>query len=808
MLSNYIKIAFRNIARNKLYAVINIFGLAMGLVLYIFGGLYADYEYSHDAFFENSDRTYVLTSTFGEESNFEGVENTVVYSAVAPIFKAEQGEVEAIARTITKEYLIAVDEDKYYQQLRFADADLLKIFDFNYISGDASALNNSSGAMITKSTAEKFFKDQDVMGKNIILDHQHSFQITAIIEDLPANTHFNSFIGGDMDLEVVLPMSAYENADGDNPDENWGNLSDGNMTYVLLPENFEEAWLETQLAGLYERHYSDEKKRFLSTIGARPLIEANTAIWDMIGIPAIDVVKILGLCVLIIAIVNYTNLATAQSIGRAREVGLRKTLGAGRKQLLTQFILESITITTIAMLLALVTLEILIPSFNSATEKMIIFNYSSILPWLIATIFIVGGLSGAYPAYLITKTSPIEALRDSKNQRGSSSWIRSTMIGVQFALSVFMLAIVMVVMSQNKNVEASSNIFAKDQIFTLSRVDVNQIEGRHELLRNEMKNIRGIEEFSFSSQVPFEMYQNMFLTSRIVSEIPDGFNINQINIDPEFFTLYDIPIVAGRTISRDVALDTHVRENGKVNVVVNELATRSLGFSSPQEAIGQQFYEDEGQRGITTYTIIGVAKDTRIMGLHQKMPPYIFFMRPASYRMASIKLSENATISTIKEIEQAWKRVIPDYPIQGKFLDEHFQVIFSIFALASQSLAAFAVFALVLALIGLFGLAAFMAEQRTMEIGIRKVLGANSLQVIRLLIWQFSKPVLWATPIALALAYLASDLYLEFFDDRIGLPIGILIISGMIGLLLSWATVATHAYKVARTNPINALHHE
>lgn len=808
MLQNYFKVAIRNILRNKTYALINILGLSMGLVIYIFGGLFADYEYSHDAFFKNVDRTYTLTSIFGPESNFEGMPHGAVYSAVAPILRSEYEEPEAIARTIIREYLVSVDDNHYYQDLRFADADLLNIFDFNYISGSSSALDNTNGAVITQSIAEKFFGDINPLGKTITLDHTHTFQISAVIEDLPPNTHFNSQLVPDVDLEILLPMTAFQTTADYNPDENFGNLSDGNITYVMLKDGFDEEWLQTQVSSIHERHYDDEKKKFVGGLSTSPLIRANLTLWDTIGIPAIDVIKYLGLGVLIIACVNYTNLATAQSMGRTREVGLRKTLGAGPKELLIQFITESVTITSIAMIVALAVLEIALPVFNSSTGKLLILNYADILPWVLLTILLVGVLSGSYPAYLITKTSPIEALRDGKGRNPGSSWVRSSMIAVQFMFSVFMLALVLVIFSQNKNVRERSNIFPKDQIYTLARIDVDQIETRHELLKNELQNIRGVQNVTLSSQVPFEPYQNGFTTSRDITDIKNGINIMQITMDQDFMNTYGLEIVAGRQIGLEQAMDTHVRENGGVNVIINELAAKNLGFASNEAAIGQQFYEDEGERGITTYTIVGISKDTNIMGLHQKLPPYIFFMRPASYRYVSIKLSDEASLQTITEIENIWKEIVPDYPMQGQFLDDHFQFIYSIFEMASNSLAALAMFALVLALIGLFGLAAFMAEQRTREIGIRKVLGANSFQIVRLLILQFSKPVLFALPLSLGLAFLASNLYLELFDERIDTPILTLLISGMIGLLLSWATVATHAFKVALKNPVNALHYE
>ncbi|MBL4602231.1 MAG: ABC transporter permease [Emcibacteraceae bacterium] len=747
MFRNYVKIAIRSIGKNKLYALINILGLTMGLAIYIFGGLLADYENSHDAFYKNADRTYTIRSVFNPAANVGVIQNDGVQSALGPIIKAELSEIDAVARTKSREFLLSVGENSFYQSLRFADPELLQIFDFDYISGDASALNSTTGTMITESIARKYFPDQDPMGQTITLDHQHDLFVRAVIHDLPANTHFNSAFIQSIPMEIIVPMNAMERITDFKPDENWGQLSMGDLTYIMLPENLDGEWLQTQMDGIYDRHYDIERKEFIIGVVVRPLVDANTAFWDALGIPAIDVVEMLGLLVLIVACVNYTNLATAQSMGRAREVGLRKTLGAGRPQLLIQFIVESMTITIIALIIALTILELIIPSFNSATGKILSINYINTIPWLLLTTVIVGIFSGAYPAYLITKTSPIEALRDAARKGRSASWVRSIMIGVQFSISVFMLALVLVVYAQNSKVEESSNIFAKDQIYTLDRINVEQIEQRHEILRNEMLTIPGVENFTLSSQVPYEQTTTTFTASTILNDISSGFDIFQLNVDHEFIDTYDIPIIAGRNISRDVALDTHVRERGKVNAMVNKLAVQRLGFASPQEAIGQVFYEDEGERGITTYTIIGVTGDVNIRGFHNVTKPSIFFMRDASYRLASIKLSDNATPQTINEIEAAWKRVNPDYPMQGKFLDETFQSVYIVFKLGTQSLAAFAIFALFLALIGLFGLAAFMAEQRTKEMAFVKFLAQIQFRSLNFLSGNFQNPYFGPRPL-------------------------------------------------------------
>ncbi len=810
MFGNYIKIAIRSILKNKLYAMINILGLSVGLAVFLFGFLFADYEQSHDSFFEKSEQIYTIRGIVNPASNMGITQIDGVQGAVGPLIKTDLQEIDAVARTIIREFLVSVEEDNYYQNVRFADPELLDMFEFEFISGDASAMDGSNSIIITEKIAEKFFGDENPIGKTISLDHEHDLTVAALIRELPANSHFNSGIVSEITnpMEILIPVRAMERITGFQPDTNWGNTSMGNLTYVMLPENLDQMWLQTQIDSFFERHVPEDQRDFLSGFSVRPLKDQNTALWDAIGLPIIGILEVLGIVVLVIACVNYTNLAVAQSMGRAREVGLRKTLGANKKQLLTQFLIESMTITLFSMLLSLIVLEAIIPLFNAATGKVLAINYATEIPWLVLTALIVGGFAGGYPAYLITKTNPIDALRDTARKGRGASIIRASMIGLQFTFSVCILAMVLVVHKQNAMVEESSRIFPKDQIYTLDRLNVEQMEDRHETLRNQMLRIPYIENFTLSSQVPYEQTNSTIDASRILNDFEGAVNLNQINIDDQFVPSYNIPMVAGRNISRDVAMDTHIRENGAVNALINETAARALGFESAAAAVDQVFYEDEGERGITTYTIVGVMADRNILGLFNVVKPTFFFMRDASYRLASVKISQDAPISVVRDIEKVWQEVYPDYPMQGQFLNEIFQMVYMIFELATSTLGIIAIVALTLAAFGLFGLAAFMAEQKTKEIGIRKVLGASNNQIVQLLIWQFSTPVLWATPIALAAAYFLAGFYLDFFADRISLPYGMLFGAGVAGLLLACATVATHAFNVAKTNPVNALHYE
>ncbi|MBT6328274.1 MAG: FtsX-like permease family protein [Kordiimonadaceae bacterium] len=808
MLRNYIKVAIRNIARNKLYAVINIVGLAMGLSLYLFGGLLSDYENSHDTFYENYERIYTVGASINPNANAGIVETNSVSPAVTPILKTELPELQAVARTLVREFLFSIEDNHYYQKLRFADPALLQIFDFDYISGDVSALNSPSGLLISESAATKYFGDQNPIGKTIKLNHKIDLIVSAVIKDLPPNTHFNTYFFDHVPPDVFAPLGAMQSITGFEPDLDWDDFNTVNKTYILLPEILDQEWLQERLDGIYLQHFNIELKKLVSGLFARPIVEANMSIWKMNDIPAIESIEILGLLVLIVACVNYTNLATAQSLKRSREVGLRKTLGAGPVQLLLQFIVESVTLTIFAMFVAISLLEFTIPLFNSITGKILTIDYMSTLPWLILTALIVGIISGSYPAYVIAKTNPIEALRTAGLKTPATSWIRSVMIGVQFTISVFMLAVVMVMLLQNNRLEENSNIFAKDQIYTLDGFDVSQIFERKQIIKNEILKLPGVENFTLSSQVPYEGMQTFFAASSTRTDFSSSFNINQMAIDQDFLKTYAIELIAGRILSQNNPMDIGGSDKRDFNVVINELAVQNLKFSSAQEAIGKVFYQNLGNDIVNSYKVVGVSENKNILGFHNEIKPFVMLVQPDGYRVASIKLSSSADPSIIRDIEVVWKRVIPDYPFRGRFLDERFQDMFRIFEIASTSLGVFAIFAFILALIGLFGLAAYMAEQRTKEIGIRKVHGATPPQVVNLLIWQFSKPVAWAMPFSVCLAYLASDQYLEFFDDRIGFPFGLIIGAAIIGLLLSWVTVATHAYNVARANPINALHYE
>ncbi len=817
MLKNYLLIAWRQLAKHKAYAAINAVGLVIGLAVFVFGMLLTGYERNHDSHWANAERIYTIGSALGPKANIGFTQTSGIYTAFGPFIEEELDDgIDAVARTVGVEYLLSHEDDHFYEFVRFADPALLDIFDFDYLEGDARALDDPNGMLITRGLAEKFFGTEPALGRTITLDHQLGLRVAAVIEELPVNTHFVSQLIGEDEFTVLAPLAALNAVSGYDLAGNFNNLSSMDLTYVLLGEDRDAAWLADSLDGVFQRHYPEPEREFISGFAVRPIGAANTFIWDAVNLPVLDSIRLLAFLVLVVAIVNYTNLATAQSLGRGREIGLRKTMGASRGQLVTQFLVESLLIAGIAMLVALALLELSLPLFNGATGRELSMSYATTLPGLLLTTVAVGLVAGAYPALLITRASPIEALRDSGAKGHKGARFRSAMLVLQFTISIFMLAMVMVTYFQNLKLEASSNIYPKSQIITLERLGVGSIQQRLTTLRTELEQVPGVESVSFSSMVPYVQSNSSFDATREAGDESGAFMLKQVIIDEGFLETYEIPMLHGRALDRQRSADV-VRDGVlSANVIVNELALDKLGFSSPEAALGEVFYDVVESRAPRAYTIVGVFPDQNFQGFHNEIKATVFLQLPQNepdggvdaYRYASIRVQGAGMADALERVRSVWDQVIDDYPMQSEFLEDTFGTTYKVYMGLAVVFGAFAVIALTLSLVGLFGLAAFMAGTRTKEIGIRKVMGASMGQIVRLLVWQFSRPVLWALLIALPLAYFASSSYLSFFADRIEMPAGIVGFAGIVAVFIAWSIVAVHAVRIAAASPIRALRYE
>ena len=484
--------------------------------------------------------------------------------------------------------------------------------------------------------------------------------------------------------------------------------------------------------------------------------------------------------------------------------------------------MESLTLAVFAMMLAVAGIELLVPAYNSWTGKAVTLDYISSLPWLILTTMMVGLLAGAYPAYLISRLSPIDSLGNTPVKGRKGSTFRSLMIAAQFSISIFIMAMEMIIYFQNEKVQEIGNTFPKSQIVVLEGVDVKAIQEKHETLRQAFTALADVQSVTFSSDVPFfepvtfssgvPYYERVGSRNVTPSKGDEtrGFTIRMVSVDVDFMEAYNIELLAGRPFDHKITGDVFQEEVEQLKVVVNQLAAEKLGFGRGMEVIGQSFYKipDAQNPQARQYTIIGLMPDQYFLGVHTKLIPLAFFIRPDAHYYASIRVSGQNINQTLTDIDRVWERVIENYPIRRSFLDYYFNFFFGILKGISHVLGAFAGVALSLALIGLFGLAAFMTQYRTKEIGIRKVMGASVTQIVRLLLWQFSKPVLWSLVFAMPLAYLASSLYLDFFPERIRFVVPVIVMASVVAILTAWAAVASHAINIARATPIRSLRYE
>ncbi len=810
MFISYLTLALRNLTKNRLYACINIGGLAFGISIFVFSSILLNYETNHDNMFSKRDRTFVVGSVFNPESKLTISELMNVRTSYGPLFELEIKESEAVARAYLRHRLLSIDDKGFNIGFRFVDESFTRIFDFNYIYGNASAIDDPHGLILTASTAKLIFGSTDVLGEVLELEHKESLHVSAVIEDVAKDSHFNSSFMPNGTLSAIASLALLAKVENFPVEGRWTDFSMFDTTYILLPEQYDREWLTDRVNTVSHRHAPSDERDYISALKIMPLVEIHNSVWESMGIPVLESVRLLGILVLLIACVNYTNLAAAQSFGRAREVGLRKTLGATPLQLQAQFLLESITVTFFAMVLSVSIIELLIPTYNNLTGKIVALNYISTLPWLALTTLLVGLLAGAYPAFLISRLNPIDSLRNTLQKGSSGNFIRSAMTAAQFTVSIFMLAMVMIIFFQNDKMRKNSNIFPKSNIVLLEGVGSPAIQKRHKLLKQELGALDGVSSVTYSRYVPFEQSNPFVQITPIRGDKTLALTVNFRSVDDEFLETYDIRLLSGRTVNRSFSNDVYDINRYQLNIVINELAAKQLGFDRGQDAMGQSIFRIPTQRFPENhqYTIVGLIADVNFNGEFTDIKPTAFFISNDMHMYASVRVSNHDLEKTLSEIDTVWQQVIGDQPIRRKFLDNVFNIMFNIFQMMNSVIAVFSAVALTLALIGLFGLSQFMAQWRTKEIGIRKIMGASTAQIVRLLIWQFSTPVLWSLVIALPITYLASNAFLNFFANKITFVIPLILIAAIIAITTAWAIVAAHAINIAKASPIQSLRYE
>jgi putative ABC transport system permease protein len=834
MWRNYMTVGVRALVKNRTYAFINIVGLAIGLAACLMLLLYVRYETAYDQWLPNAENTYQFQSHYRDAQTGEEMHLQMTSYVAGQRLKADFPQVDRAVYALTSSPIIQRGgESLATDKVLLVDNLFFDVLQFPLVQGDPrTALAQTNNAVLTQSEARRIFGREDVVGQTLTMVTRGvatDFRITGIARDLPHNSHIRFNIVARFDLARSFT---------DTPQflTSWGWQS--GWYYFTLRPGADPAAIQAALPGWERRNIPDE------TYGNQRTNQGDNQDWLVANIrdvhlgaaqdgtmtpgndrQTIITFAIIAFLILGMACVNFTNLATARASQRAREVALRKVLGANRAQLITQFLAESVLIACIAMLLALALVELLLPPFANfldATLAMHYFGWDGMLLPIVGLTLLVGAAGGLYPAFYLSRFQPAQVLKANKSsaEAAGSGLLRNVLVVAQFAVSIGLIICTAVVYAQTEYARTMDPGFRRDGLIQIENFGRRQLMPRADTIVREMERTDGVVSVGRSG-IGIATGNNTNTGVQMPGQA-DPVNIGTYSIDTAFFRTMEIRLVAGRLFdlnrpADDSTLPFPSDNSGEramvargINVVINELAARRLGFRSAQEAVGKTvmvgFFDADD--GLVPTHIIGVVQDSRFRSIRTPLDPIMFRYDRSLANTLLLRYDSANPRAVMERVEQVWKRLAPDVPFDGVFSEAKVAELYTAEAARTKVFAGFAMLAVIVACLGLFGLAAFTAERRTKEIGIRKVLGARTRDIISLLAWQFSKPVVIANLIAWPVAYLAMGKWLEGFDTRIDLGPLPFVAAGLLALIIAIGTIAGHAFKVARANPILALRYE
>lgn len=812
MLDNYLKIAWRNITGNPLFSAINIIGLAIGLACCIIITIFVRYELSYDKQWDNADRIYRVTRDFYSND----LELAAIAPPIAPLLQQDFPEIEVITRILSASSVTLSYREQSFREegMVIADPNVFDVFNFAFVDGDpATALRSPTDIVVTRRAAERYFGSENPIGKRLNLMGKVELTVTAVIEDLPENSHMAFGLIGSMG---AIPMMM-----GEEELQSWG--SNNYFTYLRLPPGYNPEDLSNRFTDFIDKHRG-EKAHEDTGLGLQKLTEIHLSSkrdgeWTANGsYSAVYVFSAVALFVLLIACINFMNLTTARSTQRAREVGVRKVVGATRGQLIVQFLGESILLTAMAMILAMALVELVLPKFSGFLERPLSFSLGSptVLLYMALGIVIVGMLAGSYPAFYLSAFRPAEVLKGSASASGSGL-LRKSFVVIQFATSIALLiatGVVIVQMQYARNFETG---YDKSRNIVTALPYFVDLWGTYEPLKAELEAHPGILSAVYSSRIPG--MQNLdgsgYVAEGQQMTMDNVLGLADIKVDYQWFDHYDVRFIAGRPFREtERRIETPSAENPVVKgvAILNESAARRFGWS-PQEAIGKIVHQPTS-RDLTTFVdreVVGVIPDIHFSSLHDEVKPTVYAEPSEDYgRQLSVKLAPGDYREAIAHFEKVWKKILPAEPVFWEFLDDRFDALYRDEEKQATMFGLFSAFAIFVATLGLFGLASFTTERRTKEIGIRKVMGASVKDIVLLLTSDFTKLVLLANMIAWPAAYYFMSEWLNRFAYRAPFAdwASTFVISALAALAVAWLTVALQARKAAISRPVLALRYE
>jgi putative ABC transport system permease protein len=790
MLSNYFKVAIRNLLRQKGFSFINILGLALGITCTALIGMWVNDELSYDRFHKDHDRLYRITATLPEMK----VHAAVSSAPLALAIKNEIPEVdEAVRISGLSRDLIQVGDARFEEKgILYADSNFFKVFTFPFIKGDSErALLNPEGIVITEEMALKYFGSTDVLEKTIRKNNKDDFTVTGVIANVPHNSHLH--------FDFVQPMRFLARTNKDLKNNIWDNFN--YFTYLKLNDKAQQsepaiAALEKKMQAIYKKNESVLKVGFV----LQPLVKVHlysNFLADISGhgnAQNVYIFMVVAIFILVVACLNFMNLATARAARRAKEVGLRKVVGAIRPHLIGQFLAESLVVALLSLLLALLIIYLVLPYFNTLGGKNLALDFANvqIITGLLGITIITGLLAGSYPALYLSGFVPATVLKGNFTGGGSGSLFRNTMVVIQFAVSISLIVGTTIVYRQLKYIQQLNLGYDKENLLYVQMS--GELWSKYEALRTGLGNNRLTSQYSFISDLPTTSSGatiGVEWAGKDPNTQPLFYNLA---VDENFEEVFKATMLEGHGYGENAKADS-------VNIIVNEMALKTMDMPLAS-AVGTKIKIWGTER-----TIIGVVKDFNFKPVQETIGP-MFLNRNTWGGYGMVRTLPGETENTIKALEQICKTINPGYPFNYSFLDQDIANLYQAEQRLGRLFNVFAVLAIVISCLGLYGLSAYLAERRTRELGIRKVLGASGFQLVYLLSATFTRPILIATAIAIPLAWYGMSQWLSGFAYHVTIDWTIFLFAFLSSLIIAWLTVSFESIKAATTNPVESLRSE
>jgi putative ABC transport system permease protein len=807
MIKNYLTIAWRNLMKYKLYSFLNIAGLTVGITSFCLIFLFVKDELSYDNYHTKADQTYRINfyGKLGEQT----AHTAQTPAPAGPLFKEVLPDIETMCRITSNGRSIVQYENNSFNEshVLFADSTLFEVFNFKLLQGNPfNALKAPGAAIVSATTAKKYFGNSDPMGRTIKLDNDKLYSVTGVMADIPSNTHFKA--------DIFLSMASFE----DSRIDNWG--STNYQTYLVLKRGADPKKLSATVTDLFIKNFSFVLKQYLNTTWEGFTKNGNYARLELFpmrdihlysnledeldvngNIRYVYIFSIVGLLILALACINFINLTTARSVVRMKEVGVRKTVGAFRSSLAFQFLGESLFLAITAWLFALVIIWLLLPLFDQLAGKQFdtadIFSFRFLLPSLVVASF-TGLTAGLYPALFISGFKAISILKGAKISGHSKSYLRSGLVIFQFFITTLLLVSALIIYLQLRFIRNKNLGFNKEQVLTIN--DGYLLQNNLSAFREKIIQFPAVKSVSVTNRLPVSKDRNN--TSIIKGRVASNENtilVNNFWVDQDYVKTFGISIVEGRDLSREITTDSSA-------VLVNEVLAKEFGYPNKPVA-GQELGLPADSGKINPYHIVGVMKDFHFTSLRDKIGPLVIF--PNGYaNYISIRFDVKDVSSLIQQIGSVWKTMAPGQPFSYNFLNEKFAQIYETETRVGTVINVFTIIAVIIACLGLLGLVIFMAQQRRKEIGIRKVLGAGVFTITSLLAKDFMLLVIIAIALAFPLAYFLMQSWLNDFAYRVDIRWWMFAIVGLAALFVALLTVIFQAIKAALANPVKSLRTE